>query len=154
MMLPPNLRFYRWNYQVFTVQADVLLSSVHCVSREIYRASAAWRQAALTPSFASASPSGCTSTEGDAALEALFERLRDALAPGGLLILEPQPWRSYRKALQKRGVCSRAAQHCAVAAATAPADVSQLFVGAWVSAGQGAAGSAQHSWLPKAYVPF
>ena len=43
---------------------------------------------------------------GDAALEALFDRLRDALAPGGLLILEPQPWQSYRKALQKRGVAA------------------------------------------------
>ena len=43
---------------------------------------------------------------GDAALKALFDRLRDALAPGGLLILEPQPWRSYRKALQKRGVAA------------------------------------------------
>ncbi len=43
---------------------------------------------------------------GDAALVALFDRLRDVLAPGGLLILEPQPWRSYRKALQKRGVAA------------------------------------------------
>ena len=41
---------------------------------------------------------------GDAALETLFEHFRQALVPGGLLILEPQPWRSYTAALRKREV--------------------------------------------------
>ena len=41
---------------------------------------------------------------GDAALTALFHRFREALAPGGLLVLEPQPWRSYTAALRKREV--------------------------------------------------
>ncbi|KAI7835533.1 hypothetical protein COHA_010579, partial [Chlorella ohadii] len=31
---------------------------------------------------------------GDAGLQALFASFHDALAPGGLLLLEPQPWRS------------------------------------------------------------
>ncbi len=38
---------------------------------------------------------------GDAGLQALFASFHNALAPGGLLLLEPQPWRSYRKAGDK-----------------------------------------------------
>jgi Bicoid-interacting protein 3 (Bin3) len=39
---------------------------------------------------------------GDAGLKALFAALHAALAPGGLLVLEPQPWRSYKQALRKQ----------------------------------------------------
>ena len=39
---------------------------------------------------------------GDAGLRALFAALHAALAPGGLLVLEPQPWRSYKQALRKQ----------------------------------------------------
>ena len=38
---------------------------------------------------------------GDAGLAALFARCAAALAPGGLLVLEPQPWRSYHAAVGK-----------------------------------------------------
>ena len=41
---------------------------------------------------------------GDAGLLRLFDRCHEALAPGGLLILEPQPWKSYRQALRKQMV--------------------------------------------------
>lgn len=42
---------------------------------------------------------------GDAGLRALFAALHAALAPGGLLVLEPQPWRSYKQALRKQVGC-------------------------------------------------
>ena len=38
---------------------------------------------------------------GDAGLQALFAAFAAALAPGGLLLLEPQPWPSYRAACGK-----------------------------------------------------
>ena len=38
---------------------------------------------------------------GDAGLAAFFARVAAALAPGGLLVLEPQPWRSYQSAVSK-----------------------------------------------------
>jgi hypothetical protein len=38
---------------------------------------------------------------GDAGLAALFARVAAGLAPGGLLVLEPQPWRSYHAAVSK-----------------------------------------------------
>ena len=38
---------------------------------------------------------------GDAGLAALLARVAAALAPGGLLVLEPQPWRSYHAAVSK-----------------------------------------------------
>lgn len=38
---------------------------------------------------------------GDAALRKLFRKIRDALTPGGLLVLEPQQWRSYQSAVRK-----------------------------------------------------
>lgn len=38
---------------------------------------------------------------GDEGLKALFASFHAALAPGGLLLLEPQPWRSYKKAGDK-----------------------------------------------------
>lgn len=38
---------------------------------------------------------------GDLGLVALFHRFWDLLAPGGTLILEPQPWSSYRTAHAK-----------------------------------------------------
>lgn len=38
---------------------------------------------------------------GDAAVKRLFARARDCLKPGGVLVLEPQPWSSYSRALLK-----------------------------------------------------
>lgn len=38
---------------------------------------------------------------GDEGLQALFVAFHRALAPGGLLLLEPQPWSSYRAAASK-----------------------------------------------------
>ena len=38
---------------------------------------------------------------GDEGLQALFASFHRALAPGGLLLLEPQPWSSYRAAAGK-----------------------------------------------------
>jgi hypothetical protein len=69
---------------------------------------------------------------GDTALKALFDRLRDALAPRGLLILEPQPWRSYRKALQKRGVAAELHSTCTCSSGTPDSLVSAIRVGAVV----------------------
>ena len=39
---------------------------------------------------------------GDEGVRELFRRARHALHPGGILILEPQPWRSYRQVLKKQ----------------------------------------------------
>ena len=36
--------------------------------------------------------------EGDEGLKTFFRRVHDVLRPGGVFILEPQPWESYRKA--------------------------------------------------------
>lgn len=38
---------------------------------------------------------------GDAGVRRLLDRLAALLAPGGVLVLEPQPWSSYRAALRK-----------------------------------------------------
>lgn len=43
---------------------------------------------------------------GDAGLKTLFAALHTALTPGGLLVLEPQPWRSYKQALRKQVLAS------------------------------------------------
>jgi hypothetical protein len=43
---------------------------------------------------------------GDAGLRRLFRKLRDTLSPGGLLVLEPQPWRSYKSAVRKKQTCA------------------------------------------------
>ena len=43
-------------------------------------------------------------TGGDTALDALFGALATAVAVGGHVVLEPQPWRSYVRAVTKRGV--------------------------------------------------
>lgn len=39
---------------------------------------------------------------GDEALKRLFARMRDCLCPGGVLVLEPQPVKSYKRARQKK----------------------------------------------------
>ncbi len=39
---------------------------------------------------------------GDEGLRRFFAALQAALVPGGLLVLEPQPWRSYKQALRKQ----------------------------------------------------
>lgn len=39
---------------------------------------------------------------GDDGVKAAFRRCRDALAPGGSFILEPQPWKSYKSTLRKK----------------------------------------------------
>ncbi|KAK9907368.1 hypothetical protein WJX75_002345 [Coccomyxa subellipsoidea] len=44
---------------------------------------------------------------GDAGLHALLARIYDLLAPGGRLILEPQPWSSYQAAVHKPGMRER-----------------------------------------------
>jgi len=38
---------------------------------------------------------------GDQGLRSFFGRVRELLSPGGLFVLEPQPWRSYRAAVSK-----------------------------------------------------
>lgn len=38
---------------------------------------------------------------GDEGLQALFIKFHTVLAPGGLLIVEPQPWSSYQAAISK-----------------------------------------------------
>ena len=43
---------------------------------------------------------------GDAAMHTLFSRVQKALGPGGYLILEPQPWKSYKQALRKLVQCA------------------------------------------------
>lgn len=39
---------------------------------------------------------------GDEGVRELFRRVRHALHPGGVFVLEPQPWRSYRQVLKKQ----------------------------------------------------
>ena len=41
---------------------------------------------------------------GDAGIERLFARLSRSLTKGAHLVLEPQPWRSYQRAVRKEGV--------------------------------------------------
>ena len=38
---------------------------------------------------------------GDDGVRTLFQRVHRALHPGGLFVLEPQPWRSYRQVFKK-----------------------------------------------------
>ena len=40
-------------------------------------------------------------TGGDAKLKKLFAKVRELLVPGGYFILEPQPWKSYKTAINK-----------------------------------------------------
>jgi 7SK snRNA methylphosphate capping enzyme len=39
---------------------------------------------------------------GDAGLKRLFMDVHESLTPGGVFIVEPQPWRSYRQAFRKQ----------------------------------------------------
>jgi 7SK snRNA methylphosphate capping enzyme len=39
---------------------------------------------------------------GDAGLLRYFSAVHAALVPGGLFVLEPQPWRSYKQAVKKQ----------------------------------------------------
>ena len=39
---------------------------------------------------------------GDDGVRSVFARCRDALRPGGSLVLEPQPWKSYKSTLRKK----------------------------------------------------
>ena len=39
---------------------------------------------------------------GDAGLKRLFMDVHESLTPGGVFIVEPQPWRSYRQAFKKQ----------------------------------------------------
>ena len=39
---------------------------------------------------------------GDDGLKKVFQKCRDALTPGGCLVVEPQPWKSYKSSLRKR----------------------------------------------------
>jgi len=39
---------------------------------------------------------------GDAGLRRLFDKVFDILSPGGIFILEPQPWKSYKQAIRKQ----------------------------------------------------
>ena len=39
---------------------------------------------------------------GDAGLKKMFEQIYDALSPGGVFIVEPQPWKSYKQAFRKQ----------------------------------------------------
>ena len=38
---------------------------------------------------------------GDEAVRRLFSEVSRVLVPGGIFVLEPQPWKSYKAALQK-----------------------------------------------------
>ena len=42
---------------------------------------------------------------GDAGVKALFRKVNQLLLPGGMFILEPQPWSSYRKVFKKQVCC-------------------------------------------------
>lgn len=39
---------------------------------------------------------------GDDGLKRMFRQVYDSLAPGGVFIVEPQPWKSYRQAFRKQ----------------------------------------------------
>lgn len=39
---------------------------------------------------------------GDAGLRMLFDKVYKLLSPGGLFLLEPQPWKSYKQAMRKQ----------------------------------------------------
>jgi 7SK snRNA methylphosphate capping enzyme len=67
----------------------------------------ALRAAALPRSAADPTPRRVHLNWGDEGLLRLFTRCHEVLAPGGLLILEPQPWKSYRQALRKQTVRAR-----------------------------------------------
>ena len=41
---------------------------------------------------------------GDEGLQRLFRRAFDLLSPGGVFVLEPQPWKSYSAAFKKQDV--------------------------------------------------
>ena len=46
---------------------------------------------------------------GDVAIKRLFEKIHESLVDGGLLVLEPQPWKSYKAALSKQRPLKKAA---------------------------------------------
>ena len=48
---------------------------------------------------------------GDAGLEKLFKTVHRSLAPGGLFLVEPQPWKSYRQAFRKQAMPEETHRH-------------------------------------------
>lgn len=39
---------------------------------------------------------------GDSGVKDMFKKVNQLLLPGGVFVLEPQPWSSYRRVLKKR----------------------------------------------------
>jgi hypothetical protein len=71
---------------------------------------------------------------GDEGLQALFAAFWRALAPGGLLLLEPQPWSSYRSAA------------CKIRRNQAPpGSFFHRWAGGWVGLGEWDAGCGSHA---------
>ena len=60
---------------------------------------------------------------GDAGLRALLARVADLLAPGGVLVLEPQPWTSYAAAFRKQDMAACEGVHLPQSLKLRPDDI-------------------------------
>ena len=48
---------------------------------------------------------------GDEGLKRMFKQVYDSLSPGGVFIVEPQPWKSYRQAFRKQKMPDETRDH-------------------------------------------
>ena len=48
---------------------------------------------------------------GDCGLKKMFRTIHDALSPGGVFIVEPQPWKSYKQAFRKQKMPEETRRH-------------------------------------------